>query len=78
MTNHNDELFWAKVQALTTIQETAAHQLDMQHAEIATLGEIARLLNETLKDARADRLSDIINDRLDAMLKQQQRKGRAA
>jgi hypothetical protein len=73
-----NNLDWAKIAALTTLQETQAEQIDRLQAIADTLGETAQLLNETLKDARADRLTDIINARLDAFIQAQQQEVRAA
>ena len=66
MSADNDDLFWAKLQALTTLQETQAEQIDRLQDTAETLGEIAQLLNETLREARADRMTDILSARLDA------------
>jgi len=72
MSNHDKDLCWGKIAALTEIQEQNAQQTDRLFDVAGVLEETARLLNETLKDARADRLTDIINARLDAFMQSQQ------
>jgi len=74
----DNDFLWAKIQALTTLAETQAEQIDRLQDTAETLGEITQLLNETLREARADRMADIITARLDALMQAQQQEARAA
>jgi hypothetical protein len=79
MNEKNQDLCWGKIAAMNEIMEQNAQQADRLLDVAGLLEGTARLLNETLRDARADRMTDILSARLDAMLQaQQQRKARAA